>query len=89
MAQQRFKPVPYLVVEEGTSLVAIPIDVDGRKLVCYVPEQDAVDDSELPESVRDALNLAGSWSDLDWAEVQAALERIRQDGKPTARALAV
>ena len=89
MAQQRFKPVPYLVVEEGTSLVAIPIDVDGRKPICYIPEQNAVDESELPEAVRDALNLAGAWSDLDWEEVQAALERIRQDSKPLAPVLTV
>jgi hypothetical protein len=32
--------------------------------------------------VRDVLNLAGAWSDLDWEEVEAALARIRQDSKP-------
>jgi hypothetical protein len=74
--------VPYLVVEEGTSLVAIPIEVKGRKLICYVPEQHAVDDAELPASVRDALSLAGAWGDLDWDEVEAALMQIRRDSKP-------
>jgi hypothetical protein len=86
MAHRKFKPVPYLVVEEGTPLVAIPIEVDGRKLVCYVAEQEAVDDADLPASVRDALNLAGAWSDLDWEEAEAALARIRQDSKPSTTA---
>jgi hypothetical protein len=53
-------------------------------MVCYVPEDEPVDDHELPQSVRDALNLAGAWSDLDWEEAQATLERIRRDGKPAA-----
>jgi ABC-type Mn2+/Zn2+ transport system ATPase subunit len=84
MAQRKQKPRPFLLVEEGQPLVAVPLEIDGRKLVAYVPQEGAIDDSELPQSVRDALNLAGAWSDLDWEEAQATLARIRRDSKPFA-----
>ena len=33
-------------------------------------------------SIQKALSLAGSWSDLDWDDVERELYRIRQSGKP-------
>jgi len=34
-------------------------------------------------SIQKVLNLAGSWSDLDWDEVEQELYRIRHESKPT------
>jgi uncharacterized protein (DUF433 family) len=34
-------------------------------------------------SVAEALSLIGAWSDLDWDETIAALDRIRHESKPT------
>jgi hypothetical protein len=33
--------------------------------------------------VKEALDLAGAWSDLDWDDTIAALDRIRHESKPT------
>lgn len=33
-------------------------------------------------SIQKVLNLAGSWSELDWDDVERELYRIRQSGKP-------
>jgi hypothetical protein len=41
------------------------------------------DGQSLPESVQQALNLAGAWSDLDWDETVEVLDRIRHESVPT------
>lgn len=46
-----------------------------------VPQNLPVDEN-LPKSVRDALALAGAWSDLKDDEFEA-LDRIRHESKPT------
>ena len=33
-------------------------------------------------SIQQVLNLAGSWSDLDWDDVERELYRIRHESKP-------
>jgi hypothetical protein len=39
--------------------------------------------SASSDSIQRALNLAGAWSDLNWDEMQAALDRIRHESQPT------
>ncbi|HEV2109338.1 MAG TPA: hypothetical protein VGR16_13845 [Thermomicrobiales bacterium] len=65
------------MVERGQPVVAIPLIEDGREVVHYTVETgiDAV--ATVPDSVQDALDLAGAWSDLDWDETVDALDRIR------------
>ena len=46
-----------------------------------VPQNLSVDEN-LPKSVRDALALAGAWSDLKDDEFEA-LDRIRHESKPS------
>ena len=38
---------------------------------------------ENRQAMQQALSLAGSWDDLDWDEMEAALDRIRHDSPPT------
>lgn len=35
------------------------------------------------EAIDETLALAGSWSDLDWDEMETTLDRIRHESKPT------
>ena len=35
------------------------------------------------EATKRALAAIGSWSDLDWEEMEAALDRIRHESRPT------
>src|SRR5215813_12301977 len=92
MAEQRIeKPTPKSIfsLEAGEELDQIladgfPIYQNGVELDCFYPLQEPpVDDAELPPSTRRALELAGAWSDLDWEETEADLERIDRESEPT------
>ena len=66
-----------LVVEHGQPVVAIPLIENGREVIHFAVETETTVGTTLPESVQDALSLAGAWSDLDWEETIEALDRIR------------
>jgi len=72
-----------LVVERDQAVVAIPLIENGREVVSYAAETESITPTSLPDSVQDALNLAGVWSDLDWDETVEALECIRHESQPT------
>ena len=83
MSQHRAARTQSLVVESDQSLIAIPLVEDGREVVHYFVEVETADRTDLPDTVRDALSLAGAWSDLDWEETVEALDRIRHESRPT------
>lgn len=83
MAAQRTTRAQSLVIERDQPLIAIPLEEDGRDMVHYCVEEASTESATLPDTVRDALSLAGAWSDLDWDETVAALDRIRHESKPT------
>jgi len=72
-----------LVVERDQPVVAIPLTENGREVVQYTVETDTDTPATLPDSVRDALSLAGAWGDLDWDDTVEALDRIRHASRPT------
>ena len=44
----------------------------------------ATADRAMPQSVtEDALKAVGAWRDLDWLEMEGALDRIRHENTPT------
>lgn len=55
---------------------------NGRDMTIYFADEEATD-QVLPDEVQEALNLAGVWSDLDWAETEQALDQIRHQSTPT------
>ena len=49
----------------------------------YFTDEEAADKA-LPENVTEqALSVIGAWSDLDWEDMKAALDRIRHESQPT------
>jgi hypothetical protein len=84
----RATPKSVLALEEGQELDEIlaagfPIYRDGVEIDRFYPlQQPSIDEASLPESTRQALALAGAWSDLDWEETEAELERIDRESKP-------
>ena len=83
MAAHRTPHPQSLVVAGDQPLIAIPLEEDGREVVCYFVEADPTPTSALPDTVQDALSLAGAWSDLDWEATVEALDRIRHESRPT------
>ncbi len=49
----------------------------------YFSEEAQADKALSDEVIQTALDLAGVWSDLDWKEMERALDKIRHDSKPT------
>lgn len=72
-----------LVASSGAPLIGVPA-VDGdREIVRYVTDPTALDAAEREHGIQRALALAGAWSDLDWTEAEADLDRIRHGNPPT------
>jgi hypothetical protein len=88
MAERRIDtpaPKSFFALEEGPELDAalaegFPIYQNGVEIDRYFPlQQPPIDERTLPEATRHALALAGAWSDLDWEETEAELERIDRE----------
>lgn len=82
MAQER-SDTSILAVDDTQPLIAVPIDQDGHAVVLYFTSEDAAD-AALPRSVtEEALSVIGAWSDLDWDDMERALDEIRHANPPT------
>jgi hypothetical protein len=64
-------------------LFAIFVRENGSEYVRYFVDEDEVDAYSNRSSVQRALDLAGAWSDLEWDDFEAALDRIRHESVPT------
>lgn len=83
MAQHRPRQVTSLSVRGDQPLIGVILQEGGEEIVRYFVDEQAVDVA-LPEaSIQRALHLAGAWSDLDWDDMLAALDRIRHESQPT------
>ncbi len=72
-----------LTVRDDQSLLGVVIKENGRDVTHYFVEDEAGDAAAAEEAVAEALGAIGSWGDLDWDEMEAALDRIRHDSPPT------
>jgi hypothetical protein len=83
MVKQHTNQSRTLLVRSGEPVYVVPIDLDGVEYELYVAGDDAAEELRTPESLRDALNLAGAWSDMDGDAMLEALQRMRRESKPT------
>jgi len=83
MIERRPVPPSGFSVSTDQPLIGIPVEEDGRESVHYFTDE-ASADAAVPESAtQDALSVIGAFSDLDWDEMEDALDRIRHESKPT------
>jgi hypothetical protein len=54
-----------------------------KKTVAILIPVESASSPKKQQAIEETLALAGSWSDLDWNEVEQALDRIRHESKPT------
>lgn len=59
------------------------VEVDGTIVVRYYTSLEDAAADITDEDVQRALALQGAWSDLDWDEMVAELDRIRHESQPT------
>jgi hypothetical protein len=72
-----------LSVDGDRPLVGVPGREDGREVVRYFVEEPEGDTGLPADVLRRARAAVGSWSDMDWEETRAALDRIRHESEPT------
>ena len=70
-------------IEDDKPLVGVIVKGGGRDMVRYVIAKEEPDGSQDRSGIEAALSLIGAWTDLDWEEAEAELDRIRHESKPT------
>lgn len=83
MTKARSRQATSLAVRPDQPLIGVIVEEHGQELVRYFGTEEAVDAAASDASIQDALSLAGVWSDLDWREALAELDRIRHQSQPT------
>jgi hypothetical protein len=72
-----------MTVGSNEPLVGVIVRRNGTELVHYTTDERALDQLSGQQSMQRALDLAGAWSDLNWDEMEQALDRIRHESRPT------
>jgi hypothetical protein len=72
-----------LIVLDDQPLLGVVVKENGHDVTHYFVEDEASDEAAAGDAVEEALRAIGSWSDLDWDEMEAALDRIRHDTPPS------
>ena len=74
---------PLITTTQNQPLIGIPFQENGKEVIRYFSEEEQADKAVSEDTTKAALRLAGAWSDLDWDEMENALDHIRHDSKPT------
>jgi hypothetical protein len=69
--------------DPGQPLIGVIAEEEGHEVVRYFTQEQEADRVMVPSTTQDALALAGAWSDLDWDEIENALDSIRHESIPT------
>lgn len=80
---EHIEQAPQLSSDFGQPLIGIPFSENGHEVVRYFADEAAADAAVSEQAIQLAVRLAGSWSDLDWDEMEAALDHIRHESRPT------
>lgn len=83
MAEPKDRRVSSLWVSNNQPLIGVTTEEQGQERVCYFAEEEAAGMATSQRSVQAALHLAGAWSDLNWQELEPALDRIRHQTPPS------
>jgi len=83
MAEQQSSHTVGFIVLRNQPLIGIISHEDGQEVVHYFAEEAEADAAISSSAIQEILNLAGSWSDLNWDVVEEELYRIRHESRPT------
>ncbi len=72
-----------LIARNHQPLIAVPVENNGEEEVRYFTDDAEADAALGQEATREAIKLAGVWSDLDGDDMLASLARMRHESKPT------
>jgi len=72
-----------LAVQGDQPLIGLVFDENGQEITRYFVDETSADAATSESVTQAALGVIGAWSDLDWEEMEAALDKIRHESKPT------
>jgi hypothetical protein len=64
-------------------LIGLVAEAQGQEVTRYFADEESADAATVANATQAALGVIGAWSDLDWEEMEAALDRIRHESQPT------
>ncbi len=73
----------HFITRGNQPLIGVFRQEKGREIVQYFSDEAEADEASSLREIREALRLAGAWSDLNWDEVEKELYRIRHESQPT------
>jgi hypothetical protein len=82
MAERRIDPERDFTVPADRALIGLIFERDGHDVTRYFAD-DAAADAAVGAETREALGLVGAWDDLDWDDIERALDRIRHESPPS------
>ena len=74
---------PTFQVRRDQPLIGIPVRLGDEDLIQYFTDEEDAQAATTPASVRRALAVLGSWSDIDSDDALDQLDRIRHESEPT------
>lgn len=86
MAAERPTPPPIsIVVSDDRPLLGVIEFESGHEMTRYFTDDSPSrgEPAAPGADIEAALAAIGAWSDLDWDEMESALDRIRHESKPT------
>jgi hypothetical protein len=83
MSQRERRQDASLTVSDDQPLIGVVLFQDGRETVHYYCREEDAQEEISPSATKDALALAGAWSDLNWEELEQGLDLIRHQSPPT------
>lgn len=75
MAEQAHQGAQF-ITQPHQPLIGIFLRKNNREVVQYFTEEKLADATTDSQALREVLNLAGCWRDLDWDEVEQELHRL-------------
>lgn len=83
MARESANHGVMLILENDQPLIAVPFGEADHEAACYFAEDRPAESATANRITREALGVLGAWADLDWDEMEHALDRIRHESVPT------
>ena len=71
-----------LTVRSDQPLIGLVFVENGHEVTQYFADEAAADAATVDGATQAALAVIGAWSDLDWGEMDEAIDRIRHQSQP-------
>ncbi len=83
MAEQQSSRTARFIVHRSQPLIGVIFHEEGQEVIHYFAEETEAEAAISSNVIQEILNLAGSWSDLNWDVMEEELYRIRHESSPT------